>query len=185
MGLAAAVAVAAVGVGTTLAVFTAQAGPSGNQVTAGTVQIEATRDNGDTVPGPMFYIGPGGGLYGTGLWAPGDEVERVLDVENVGSLDAWLTGVTAQLEAGDMTLANLLQVKVTTDPAGTNVVASGTLGAFLASMQAFTPPLSHDVGDVQQLHFFVELPLSAGNSYQGQSVQVGFTVHAEQKAHNP
>lgn len=184
-GLAGAVVVAAMGLGTTLALFTAQAGPSLNQATAGTVQIEANRDNGDTVPGPMFYIGPGGGLYGTGAWAPGDEFHRVLDVENIGSLDAWLTGVSAQQEDGDRSLADLLQVRVTTDPLGANVVAAGTLGAFIDATQPFTPPLGHYVGDVQQLHFWVAMPLSANNSYQGQSVQVGFTVYAEQMAHNP
>lgn len=183
--LAALVAAAAAGAGATYALFSAASGANANQVTAGTLEIEAYRDNGDTVPGPMFYIGPGGGLYPTGHWAPGDEVHRVLQVENIGSLDGWLKRVRAALTAGDRSLADQLLVTVSTDPGKTNVIASGTLGNFIDADQSFASPISIDVGDLIDLHFFVQLPLSTGNSYQGQSVEVSFAVYAEQKAHNP
>lgn len=178
-------AAVAAGAGVTYALFTASTGPANNQITAGTLEIESFRDNGDTVPGPMFYIGPGGGLFPTGHWAPGDEVHRVLQVENVGSLDGWLKHVRATLTAGDRSLADQLLVTVSTDPGKTNVIASGTLGDFIDADQTFAAPISIDVWDLIDLHFFVKLPLSTSNSFQGQSAEVSFTVYAEQKRNNP
>jgi len=177
---------AGIGGGTTLALFTAQGASSSNQITAGTLQIAADRDNGDSVPGPMFYIGSGSGLQPTGLWAPGDEFRRVLQVENTGTLDAWLKQVRASLDSGSRALADKVAVKVTTDPAGSQVVAQGTLGQFIDADQAFLGgPIAAAVGDVIDLHFWVRLPLDADNSYQGLGSVVTFSVYAEQKAHNP
>lgn len=186
LALAAALLMVGLGGATTLALFTAQAPSVNNQFTAGTLMLTADRDNGDSVPGPMFYIGPGGGLMATGVWAPGDEFHRVLQVENTGTLDAMLKQVRATLESGNRYLADKLSVRVSTDAAGAHVVASGTLGQFLDADQAFTGgPIAADVGDVINLHFWVGLPLGADNSYQNQSSVVSFAVYAEQKAHNP
>jgi len=108
----------------TLALFSASSAPANNQVTAGTLSLDSYRDQGDTVPGPMFYTTPdegdtpGGvdGLFPTGPWAPGDSRLRVLMVKNTGSLDAWLTSVGADLAAGSTHLAQKLRYCIATSP---------------------------------------------------------------------
>lgn len=182
---------AVAGGGLTLALFSAQSANVDNEYVAGTLDIEAHRDMGDGIPGPMFYIDAAGGgndpnLHPTGLWAPGDEHRRILQVENVGSLDAKLTHLRGFLQSGSTYLAEKLDVVVTTDPAGTQVVASGTLADFLNADQPFLGgPIEALVGDVINLHFWVSFPLDADNSYQGLSTVVTFTVYAEQLANNP
>lgn len=95
--------------GTTYAIFTSSASNSGNTITAGTINLDAKRDNGDYVPGPMFYpdaldpdgnhpydvsqIAPSGEALGG--WAPGDKVTRTMILTNTGSLDAMVTGIKA------------------------------------------------------------------------------------------
>lgn len=186
LAVGAIVLLTAIGGGVTLAVFTDKTPSHSNQITAGTLQIQGDRDNGDSVPGPLFYIGPGGGLKATGLWAPGDKYHRVLQVENTGTLDAWLKHVRARLDSGSRPLADKLTVQVTTDPAGANVLATGTLGQFIDADQNFAGgPLPANVGDVINLHFWVAFPLNADNSYQDLSAVVSFAVYAEQKVHNP
>ncbi|MFZ5814774.1 MAG: hypothetical protein ACOY93_05680 [Bacillota bacterium] len=182
---------AVAGGGMTLALFSAQSATADQEFVAGTLAIEAHRDMGDGIPGPMFYIDAAGGgtdpnQYPTGLWAPGDEHHRILQVENIGSLDAKLTHLRASLQSGSMYLADKLDVTVTLDPAGTQVVAMGKLSDFINADQAFLGgPLPALVGDVINLHFFVSFPLDADNSYQGLSTVVTFTVYAEQLSNNP
>jgi hypothetical protein len=177
--------------GLTLALFTAQGSNAENEYVAGTLNIEAHRDMGDGIPGPMFYIeSASGGTdpndHPTGLWAPGDEHRRILQVENLGSLDAKLTHLRASLQSGSMYLAEKLDVRVTTDPAGANVVAAGKLSDFIDADQAFIGgPIEALVGDVINLHFWVSFPLDADNSYQGLSTVVTFTAYAEQLKNNP
>lgn len=179
------------GGGLTLALFSAQSPASDIDFVAGSVSIDAQRDMGDGIPGPMFYIDSGSGgtpptNNATGLWAPGDEHHRILMVENDGSLDAKLTHVRAALQSGSMYLAEKLNVVITTDPGGANVVATGKLSDFINADQAFIGgPIEALVADVVNLHFFVELPLDADNSYQGLSTVVTFTVHAVQLDNNP
>jgi len=112
---------------------------------------------------------------------------RVLMLRNTGSLDAWLTGVRATMQAGSSRyLADELQVKVTTDAAGTNEIASGTMGDFIANNQMFAPKIALNVGPVPKpFYFFVSLPLNADNSYQNLTLRVDFTMMAEQKKNNP
>lgn len=108
----------------TFALFSASAGPNNNQFTAGTLTLDAYRDQGDTIPGPMFYTTPDegdtptgvDGLFPTGPWAPGDSKVRVLMLKNTGSLDAWLTSVGADLASGSMYLANKLRYCISTTP---------------------------------------------------------------------
>jgi predicted ribosomally synthesized peptide with SipW-like signal peptide len=198
MLVAALVVVLGVSAGT-LALFSATSGAANNTFTSGTLSINSVRDQGDTVPGPMFYITPasgneggGNGLYPTGYWAPGDTNMRVLVVKNTGSLDAWMTGVRASMHAGSSRhLADKLQVKVTTDSAGTAVIASGTMGNFLDADQIFPSKLSLNAAHPplpaisKPLYFWVTLPLDADNSYQNETLVVDFTVYAVQKKNNP
>jgi len=178
------------GGGLTLALFSAQSAAATQEFVSGTLEIEAHRDMGDGIPGPMFYIDTAGGgnppnNHPTGLWAPGDEHHRILQVENLGSLDAKLTHLRATLQSGDMYLAEKLNVVVTTDPGGMDVVAAGTLADFINGDIYFPTPIEAYVTDVINLHFWVEFPLNADNSYQGLSTVVTFTVYAEQLANNP
>jgi hypothetical protein len=184
----------------TFALFSANSGPHNNTVTAGTLALESWRDQGDTVPGPMFYTTPAegntgaaDGLLPTGLWAPGDEHHRVLLVRNTGSLDAWLTSVGAELQAGSsLHLAQKLAYKVTTDAAGTAVIASGTLADLINTDVTFPAPIALDttllpvpMRPPKPFHFWVSLPLDANNSYQGLTLRVDFHINAEQKENNP
>lgn len=183
----------------TVALFSAQSGPSQAILTAGTVNLKSWRDQGDTIPGPMFYTTaaegqtPGGvpGLYPTGPWAPGDTVMRVLMIRNNGELDAWLTGIDADLVSGSTHLAAELNYRVTTDVAGANAVASGNLAALIAGTATFASPIALDaIGPVptrapKPFYFWVSLPLDADNSYQSETLRVDFTVNASQKRNNP
>ncbi len=179
----------------TLALFTAETPVDSVQFEAGTVRLNSYRDMGDTIPGPMFYTTPTegqtpGGVPGrrpTGYWAPGDNNVRALFVENSGNLDAWLVGIGAEAQAGSSRhLAEKLQAKVTTDLAGTNVLASGTLASLIDTDQAFATRLALNVGPAPRaLYFHVTLPLDADNSYQNEVLRVDFHVMAEQKANNP
>lgn len=182
---------AVAGGGLTLALFSAQSAPASAEFVSGRLDIDAQRDMGDGIPGPMFYIdAAGGGVdpnnHPTGLWAPGDKNRRILQVENVGTLDAKLTHMRATLQSGSMYLAEKMDVVVTTDPAGTNVVAMGSLADFINGNMSFIGgAIPATVGDVINLHFWVTFPLDADNSYQGLSTVVTFTVYAVQLANNP
>ena len=120
-----AVSVMALGIAAgTVALFSASSPSSNNNFTAGTLSLSAVRDQGDTVPGPMFYTTPDegdtpsgvDGLFPTGPWAPGDSKVRVLILRNTGSLDAWLTSVGADLASGSMHLADKLRYCISTSP---------------------------------------------------------------------
>jgi len=110
MVLGSTAAVAAVSIGGTLALFSDAKSATGD-FAAGTLCITSERNDGDTTPGPMFYITaeqgqtPDGllGTLPTGVWAPGDSVTRTLNVYNPRScstMDAWLTAVSARLTEG-------------------------------------------------------------------------------------
>lgn len=180
------------GAGITFALFTDTAGPVERQITAGTLRIEGNRDMGDTVPGPLFYISNTGdgmsedglpGIHETGLWAPGDKHERVFQIENVGTLDAKLVSLRAELQSGSQELIDVLQVRVTDDY--DNLLLSGTLADFVAADQFFSPAIELAVWDNVNLYIEVELPLSAGNDLQGETAVVKFSAYAEQLRNNP
>jgi predicted ribosomally synthesized peptide with SipW-like signal peptide len=196
--LLAAAAVMAVGVSAgTFALFTATTTQADNIFVAGTLQIDSYRDNGDTIPGPMFYTtpaegaAPGGmpGIYPTGEWAPGDSNTRVLIIENVGSLDGWLTSVGADAHPGSsIYLANKLDYWVATDAGFSDVLASGTLGSLITTDVPFAHPVGSQVGtptETQRLYFKVSLPLDADNTYQNLDLMVDFHVNAVQMKNNP
>lgn len=180
--------VAAMVGGGTMALFSDAETSNNNEFTAGTLDLTADRVN-DTIPGPMFYTTedegqtPDGlpGLNPTGYWKPGDTHHRALQLENIGSIDGCLKHARASLTSGSRHLADKLQVRITTDADGNEVVASATLGQFIDSDQVFNPgPISIYVGDIVNLHFWVTLPSDADNSYQGENLVAGFSVYAEQ-----
>lgn len=180
--------------GVTLALFTDQTTGGENKFYAGTLELDAQRDQGDGVPGPMYYFDSSGGggtppnQYPTGYLAPGDggeHLHRVLQVENVGSLDGKLVKIRGTLQSGSKYLADKLDLKVSTDPDGLDVIATGTVGSFIDADQVISPAIELYVGDIANLHFWVEFPLNADNSYQGLQAIVAFTVYGEQLANNP
>lgn len=193
MALSIVLIAALAGGGATLALYSATTNNQSSGFTAGTLQIDGQRDQGDSIPGPLFYVneaqgqvqGAFGAFLPTGDWAPGDTNHRVLQVENTGSLDGWLKSVRASLTTGHRTLADKLEVRITTDPDGNIIVASGTLGQFIDNTVNFASPISIDVSDVIDLHFWVTLPSDTNDTFQGQSLVAAFTVYADQKRNNP
>jgi hypothetical protein len=169
-----------------------QSAASSTNFSSGKLAIAMER-GGDTSPGPLFYVSqvtgatPAGepGLLPMGLMAPGDSFHRTLIIRNTGTLDAALVSVSAELTGGSQLLADTLEVRVTTDAAGAQPVAWGTLSQFLAHPQFFaTGFVSLPVGAATALHFWVSLPLGTGNALQGLTATVSFGVTAEQSGHN-
>lgn len=191
------------GAGITYALFTASSGPAEQEFTAGTLVLQGDRDNGDTVPGPMFYIDGAtdgktedgqDGLYETGLWAPGDEFSRVFQIENVGTLEGKILKFSAELTNGDPLLAGALDVKIydgiykdtdgiVVDPDAT-IIAEGKLSEFFGAGKTLTTPYVMEVGALATFGFTVSFPLDAGNDYQGDSIKVTFSAYAEQLKNN-
>ena len=199
-----AVLAVALGVGTTLAIFSASTS-STNNFTAGKLCITADRNDGDPVPGPMFYITPAQGatppplnLPGTlptGLWAPGDEHTRTLTVSNPTScstMSAWLTSVEASMHPGGyLPMANKLWVEIyTPQGGGPDVkVGEGWLSTFLAGpvpiLYPDTTKIPVFLSSNRHMKFEVKFDLSADNSYQGQTLVIDFKVNSVQMPNNP
>jgi predicted ribosomally synthesized peptide with SipW-like signal peptide len=195
---------AAVGIGTTFALFSAQTA-SNNTFTAGTLCLTSERNDGDTVPGPMFYVTPAQGatppplnLPGTlptGEWAPGDTHTRTLTVFNptsCSSMNAWLTSVEASVHPGGyLPMANKLWVEITTPQGGGPdvKVAEGWLSTFLAGPVPIQYPDTTKIPlfltSNRHMKFKVNFDLSADNSYQGQTLVVDFRVNGVQMPNNP
>ncbi len=144
LAFSAVLAMAAVGVGTTLALFFDSA-TTNNAFTAGVLCLTSERNDGEPVPGPMFYVTPVQGqtpsgrmgTFPTGVWAPGDAHQRTLTVYNpttCSSMDAWLISVEASLHPGSyVPMADKLWVEIYTPQTGTDVkVGEGWLSTFLA-----------------------------------------------------
>jgi predicted ribosomally synthesized peptide with SipW-like signal peptide len=200
-----AVLVVALGVGTTLAIFSDTAS-STNNFTAGTLCITADRNDGDPVPGPMFYVTPAQGttppplnLPGTlptGVWAPGDTHTRTLTVTNPTScstMGAWLTSIEATMHPGGyLPMANKLWVEVYTPQGaapGDVKVGEGWLSTFLSGPVAIAYPdttqIPLNLSSNRHMKFKVNFDLSADNSYQGQTLVVDFKVNSVQMPNNP
>lgn len=199
--LSAVITVASVGLGTTLALFSASV-QTQNTFTAGRLCLNSERNDGDRVPGPMFYVTPQQGatpsgllgLYPTGLWAPGDTNTRTLTVDNLascGGMDAWLDSVHATLHAGSYApMADKLMVEIYTPLNGPDaLVAQGTLSQFLAGEVLLRYPGGAKVplysSSNRHLKFKITFDLGADNSYQDKTLVVDFTVTGVQMANNP
>ena len=200
--LAAVLVTISLAVGTTLALFT-DSNYGAQSITSGTLCLTSDRDDGEPVPGPMFYVTtdqgqtPDGrlGTLPTGVWAPGDEVIRTLIVNNpktCSTQDAWLDYATATLASPDSTLADTLQVEITTSKPGVLgdfVVAKTSLRSFLNGpvplRYADGTRVSMALTSVRFLHFSVTFDKSASYMYQGKSLVVDFQVGGVQKKNNP
>ena len=175
------------GAGATLALFTDRAGPESREFVAGTLRLDGRRAGGDTVEGPMFYVGGEQGLLPTGEWAPGDSVKRWFEIQNTGSLAARMTRIKATMpEGADTALASQLYVRVS-DEFGENVAAGRLIDFLAANGKPFQgTPIELDPGDILTLTFEVSLPLGTANEFQGLSATaVTFSVSAEQVKNNP
>lgn len=196
--------------GSTLALFSAQSATS-NTFTAGTLTITTKRDDGQPVPGPMFFVNDSQGMAevapgvfvppnpntATGLWAPGDSHAKTLIVENprtADNLDAYLTSVQATLNAGsDAELADEMYVSVyylnkTVFPPQAIDVAHGYLSDFVAGpvllkLNGQKIPVSRYNGAVD-LQFLVAMDQDAGNQCQDKTLVANFIVNAEQQDNN-
>jgi len=202
--LAAAGAAAAVGAGATLALFS-DTKTTDLDFVASTLCITAERNDGDPVPGPMFYVTPEqgatpsgqSGRVPTGVWAPGDSVTRTLTVYNptsCSSQDAWLTSVQARLTEGIADqyepMADVLHVTVTTPWDGVEtVVGEGSLRDFLRGAVPIRYPDGSKIPvyltSNRHMKFTVTFDRSAGNEFQDKTLVVDFLVNAEQMRNNP
>ncbi|HYF93693.1 MAG TPA: hypothetical protein VD969_15875 [Symbiobacteriaceae bacterium] len=167
--------------------------PRTSTFSAGTLALAIERGGGDTSPGPLFYGTPlegqtpdgRPGLLPAGLLAPGDAIHRSLVVRNTGTLDAVITGISAELTGGSRMLADRLQVLVTADPAGAQPVVWGPLSEFLRQTQFLaTGGIELKQGSDITLYIWVTLPLEAGNEYQALRSVVSFSIRAEQRGNN-
>lgn len=181
--------------GTTLAIFTSVDTNSAAGFAAGTVQIDAYRNAGDTSTGPMFYTtlasGGVGSHYPTGEWKPGDSHARYLNVQNVGSLDVKMTRIQAEvtgLESDPAAYAEFIsQLKVKVEGYAGTLIAEQPLANFLGSGAAITASEAAKmiyVSGISNLKFTASLDINADNDLQGKSPMVSFIVVAEQAAHN-
>lgn len=173
----------AIGIGSTMAYFSSTAVSEGNEITSGTFALEGERDNGDWTPGPMFYKDEDEGLYPTGYWLPGAEYTRTYQIENVGDFDGDFTAIKAAL-AGDIMLADVLEVQISDDVDFQNIIASGKLSEFIGNGKNLTPTIPTAVGDVTSLWFKVAFPNGTpdvDNQYQGKNLSVDFAVYAQQQ----
>lgn len=204
LALMAVVAISVFTAGGTLALLTSSTNSPDAEYSSSALVIASDRDDGDTFPGPMFYVTaaqgqtPSGvdGAYPTGLWAPGDTNERTLIIKNYtangSTMDAWLESVQASLQAGSYSpLADKLNVVVSSrDFQGIKrVVARGTLSQFMNGPVALAFPngsrVPSNLNSDRYLFFEVTFDPSADNTYQDKSLVADFSVTAMQKRNNP
>lgn len=194
--------------GATFAIFTDSATNSGNTFSAGRVDISAVRNQGDSVPGPMFYTTAEqgrttdgqDGLLPTGIWAPGDSHMRQLDVYNLGSLAVKLTKIKADVDPASgiqpgspayTEFINKMNIKVELS-GSSKVLYNGPLAGLLGGWVDIAPgdivPLAGSTllgTPTAHLTFTATLDKSAGNVLQGTNPIFSFSVWAEQQKNNP
>lgn len=197
--MGAAVALMSFGIAGSLALFTDTADSSLNSIVAGEVCIVSDRNDGDSTPGPMFYIDNDTdgrtyndawpGIHETGLWAPGDSHKRTMTVTNgPGCLPAYLESVQLTMQPGsDAVLADKMYVKVFTPVSGNDVlVAEGPMNTFLAGPVLLRNPngsrLALGFGGNRHLHYEVSFDLAADDTYENKEMLVTFSVNAIQQA---
>jgi hypothetical protein len=160
--------------GNTRAYLTTAVSSTGNQFTAGNVQIGAGIASGDTLT--MSNL------------VPGDSFIARLTIDNSGDLD--LRYAVATTTSGDATLASTLQVTIRAETANPCSSEDGTVLYGPGSLSAAAigdPAHGADAGDrtlaagtSESLCFKVALPSSAPLSVQGVSAGATFNFSAEQ-----
>ncbi|MHB8983989.1 MAG: SipW-dependent-type signal peptide-containing protein [Carboxydocellales bacterium] len=192
--------------GATYALFTSSATNTGNNFTAGTINLVQDRDQGDTIPGPMFYSAasdpsgsfpydtnknvpyqpPGGEALGG--WAPGDSATRAMNITNTGSLTAVVTKLKATVNtngtsSGDaynefIDKMNILVLY----PATNKVLYNGKLAGLLNGWVDMPGLLANANGGAINITFTATLDKQANNSLQGHKDFIfDFSFYAEQK----
>lgn len=166
-----------------LALFSDQETAAGNAFTTGTVDLVAS---------------PASAVLTMPAMAPGDQVTAPMTVTNSGTIEfryALTSTTTEDVLAGELDLT--IKSGVTTcdnanwSATGTQLY-SGPLGT-MASIPLFGSSAQGaqagdrtvPAGTNEVLCFNVTLPLSTGNSAQGQTTSATFTFDAEQTANNP
>lgn len=192
----------AVGVGTTFAIFSASVSTN-STFTAGSLCITSERNDGDPVPGPMFYVTsaqgqtPLGipGTLPTGVWAPGDTHVRTLTIYNpisCSTMNAWIDTVQASMHPGGyLPMADKLWVELFTPQAGGPDVKIGE--GWMSQFLAGPVPVSYPGGgriplflsSNRHMKFRVHFDIGADNSYQDKTLVIDFTVNGSQMPNNP
>jgi predicted ribosomally synthesized peptide with SipW-like signal peptide len=148
--------------GATYAIFTDQAQSDIQTFSAGTVDITVTASGDDYDDDfPTTFHDTSHFTMGTG-WAPGDQTNQQITINNVGTLDVIYTVyLDYDYNPGDIWRCdpngNDLHVWATND---TGVIASG---------------------GSQQVTLYAEMPLAAGNACQNTNGDLRVTVHAVQQ----
>jgi len=195
--------------GATFAVFSSTASSGSSSLAAGTVILEADRDQSDNIPGPMFYsaASDGTGLFpydthknagyeppggeAIGGWAPGDVATRALNVYNRGSLDARITKVQASVNVAGETsgtaydeFIDKMNIKVMY-PASSIQLYNGKLSGLLNGWVTIPTPIRMNANTGSaNITFEASLDSAAGNLIQGKSFVFDFSLYGEQIANN-
>jgi predicted ribosomally synthesized peptide with SipW-like signal peptide len=194
--------------GATYAIFTDSASNTNNTFVAGTINLDQTRDLGDTIPGPMFYSStsdPTGsypydqdgvelappGSEAVGGWAPGDYVLRAMNLFNSGTLDAKVTKLQANVSTGATNSGDAynqfiskMNIKVMY-PAQNKVLYDGPLSGLLNGWVEIAAPFRVNAnGGPSNITFEATLDKSADNAIMGQTFVFDFSFYAEQLKNN-
>lgn len=114
----------------------------------------------------LSSVTPQGQVFTAGMpvdgLAPGDKGTGILTVKNEGSLDAWVNIVTPLTGTGDLFGGST--PLVVTEANGTKLIPAGQSRTFVLNW---------------------ELPLAAGDSYQGKEGVITINVNGVQAKHNP
>jgi spore coat-associated protein N len=175
-----------VGIGVSSALFTDSEALPGNDLTTGTVRLNAT---------------PGTAAISAGNMAPGDDEYGSVRVENVGSLQSRYSVAASADDPDTKGLRTQLRISAFSGVSPLNCAAGNVSGGVLEGgptdlSTAFDlvgdPAPGSQAGDRvlaaaanENLCFRVSLPLSTGNAYQNATSTVTLTFNAEQTAHNP
>ncbi|MBI4037482.1 hypothetical protein HY382_00350 [Candidatus Curtissbacteria bacterium] len=171
-------AAAALVVGATFAFFSDTEISTGNTFTAGTLEVDITDQNADTLFESEAIVGN---------WAPGDQSFVNFDVKNVGTLPVNLRGFAAGSwgtnELDSQNMVRVVQVERWDGSSWVNIQSnpSGIIGYFYWSPDGTNTALyTVNAGDRAQLRLTVEFDEDAGNDFQGQTFTSSLQVEAKQ-----
>lgn len=193
--------------GASLAIFTDNKSNANNTFATGTIKLVQERSSGDSIKGPMFYNSksdpngafpydqstpyapPGGEAIGG--WAPGDSATRSLNLSNVGTLDAKVTKVKAQVNSNGEGITegkafeNFVKYMNIEVRFQNRVIYKGSLEHLLDDYVDLKPLILKANGGEANLTFTATLNKKAGNDIKGKTFIFDFTLFAEQLKNNP